>query len=138
MKFRNYLGGLLLSAHLMSLPVLAGDKDPLFVNLTSDQAHRSQMAISFSQAQLERGHPTTLFLNDQGILLASKANADKYSAQQALLLAIIKKGGTVIACPMCMKKYGVAEADLLPGIKVGNPELTGAALFQDETKTLSW
>jgi len=138
MKFRHYLGGLLLSAHLMSLPAFAGDKDPLFVNLTSDQAHRSQMAIAFSQAQLDRGHPTTIFLNDQGILLATKANADKYPAQQALLLDIIKKGGTVIACPMCMKKYGVAEADLLPGIKVGNPQLTGTALFQDDTKTLSW
>jgi len=39
---------------------------------------------------------------------------------------------------MCMKHYGVKEADLLPGIKVGNPEVTGGALFKDNTKTLTW
>jgi hypothetical protein len=37
-----------------------------------------------------------------------------------------------------MKKYGVTSSDLLDGIKVGTPELTGEALFQDNTKTLSW
>jgi hypothetical protein len=26
----------------------------------------------------------------------------------------------------------------LPGIQVGKPELTGAALFKDGTKTMSW
>jgi hypothetical protein len=27
-----------------------------------------------------------------------------------------------------MKHYGVKEADLLPGLKVGNPELAGGAV----------
>jgi hypothetical protein len=29
-----------------------------------------------------------------------------------------------------MKHYGIKESDLIEGIKVGNPDLTGAALFQ--------
>jgi hypothetical protein len=37
-----------------------------------------------------------------------------------------------------MKHYGVAEAELLPGAEVGNPEKTGEALFQDNGKTLTW
>ena len=41
----------------------------------------------------------------------------------------------VIACPMCMKHYGVAEADLLPGIQVGKPELDRCCLVQDGTQT---
>jgi hypothetical protein len=44
----------------------------------------------------------------------------------------------VIACPMCMKEYGVKDADLLPGIKVGSPEIVGDALFKNDTKTLTW
>lgn len=50
----------------------------------------------------------------------------------------MSKGATVLICPMCMKHYGVKEADLLSGLKVGKPELTGGALFKDNTKTLTW
>jgi hypothetical protein len=38
---------------------------------------------------------------------------------------------------MYMNHYGIKEADLLPGLKVGDPELTGGAIFKDNTKTLS-
>jgi hypothetical protein len=43
------------------------------------------MAIGFSEAQLEQEHALTIFSNDQGILLASKVNADQYKKQQAIL-----------------------------------------------------
>lgn len=44
----------------------------------------------------------------------------------------------MIVRTLCMKHYGVKEGDLLPGLKVGNPELAGAALFKDNGKTLTW
>jgi len=119
-------------------PVWAGVSDPLYVNLTTSEDHRSNMAIVFSKNQLDRGHPVTIFLNDKGVLLGSKTQAAAYSAQQKLLTEMIGKGAVVLICPMCMKHYGVKEADVLPGIKVGNPELTGDALFKDNTKTLTW
>ena len=50
----------------------------------------------------------------------------------------MSKGATVLICPLCMKHYGVKESDLLPGLKVGNPELTGSALFKDNAKALTW
>jgi sulfur relay (sulfurtransferase) complex TusBCD TusD component (DsrE family) len=116
----------------------AGDTDPLFVNMTSDDAHRANMAITFGSNQHERGHPLTIFLNDRGVLVGSKANSDKYATQQKALVALVAKGATVLVCPMCMKHFGVSENDLLPGLKVGKPELTGGALFKDNTKTLTW
>jgi hypothetical protein len=36
-----------------------------------------------------------------------------------------------------MKHYGVMGAGLLPGIKVGNPEMTGGALLNDGTRTMT-
>jgi sulfur relay (sulfurtransferase) complex TusBCD TusD component (DsrE family) len=122
----------------VSAPVFAGDKDPLFVNMTTDEPHRATMAIGFGQKQLELGHPLTIFLNDKGVFVGSKANAAKFADQQKALGELIGKGATVLACPHCMKHYGVKEEDLLSGIKVGNPELTGGALFKDNTKTLTW
>jgi sulfur relay (sulfurtransferase) complex TusBCD TusD component (DsrE family) len=130
-------------ALMVAVPVFsgvasAGANDPLFINLTSDESHRATMAIGFGGNQLKLGHPLSIFLNDRAVVIASTANAGTFAEQQAALKALVEKGANVIVCPMCMKHYGVAEADLLPGLKVGNPELTGGLLFQDSGKTLSW
>jgi sulfur relay (sulfurtransferase) complex TusBCD TusD component (DsrE family) len=121
-----------------SSTAIAGANDPLFVNATSDDGYRATMALTFSQRQLERKHPITILLSDRGVLIASKANAKKFKDQQALLVALMNAGASVIVCPMCMKHFGVNEADILPGIKVGTPDGIDAALFQDNVKTLSW
>jgi len=116
----------------------AGDTDPLFVNATTDQPHRAEMALVFSKNQLERKHPVTIFLNDRGVLIASTANGENFKKQQELIKTLIAGGATIFACPMCMQHYGVKEADLVSGIKMGNPEAVGGALFKDNTKTLTW
>ena len=72
------------------------------------------------------------------VLLASKVNAAKYANQQKILSELVAKGAVVLVCPTCIKHYNVQESDLLPGLKVSNPDLTGGALFQDNTKALSW
>jgi intracellular sulfur oxidation DsrE/DsrF family protein len=106
--------------------------------VTTDDAYRSDLAIKVSKHMFEHGHPLTIFFNDRGILVISKANGEKFKEQQAALLELAKAGATLIACPYCMKHYDVKESDLLDGTKVGNPQLTGEALFRDNTKTLSW
>lgn len=132
-RFATVVATLLLAA---GLHLSAGE--PLFINMTTDEPHRALMAVGFGKNQLERGHGLTVFLNDRGVAVASKLNAAKFPEPQQTLAAILAKGGVVYVCPMCMKKYGVKEADLLPGLKVSNPELTGAALFAPGAKTLSW
>jgi len=139
MKFLNSLLVItVLLAGSGSFPAIAGGADPLFVNLTTDEPHRANMAITFGKNQLDRGHPLTIFLNDKGVFLGSRANASKYADHQAALNELMQKGASVILCPMCMKHYGVKEEDVLPGIKIGNPELTGGLLFKDDTRTLTW
>lgn len=128
----------LLTLLLCSASAYAGGKDPLFINLTSDDSHRALMAISFGQAQMQRGHPLTVYLNDKAVLVASKKNTAQYAEQQKLLAEIAAKGGTVLVCPMCSKKFGVPEADFVSGAKLTSPDITGPALFEDNTKTLSW
>jgi sulfur relay (sulfurtransferase) complex TusBCD TusD component (DsrE family) len=87
---------------------------------------------------LERGHPVAVWLNDRSVLLASKEQASKFADQQKTLSELMAKGATIIACPLCMKHYGVKEGDLIAGVKVGNPDMTSALLFKEDTKTLSW
>ena len=135
---RRFLVALTLIGALICGPAAAGGNDPLFVNLTSDDAHRDAMAMTFSDAQLGQGHHITIWLNDKAVLIASKKNTVKFADQQKMLQGLIGKGATVIICPMCMKHFGVREADLLDGVKRGTTELTGAALFANNSKTLSW
>jgi sulfur relay (sulfurtransferase) complex TusBCD TusD component (DsrE family) len=135
---RNLLLALALAVSSAAGPAIAGNADPLFVNLTTDDSHRASMAIVFGGNQLERGHPLTIFLNDRGVLVASKANASKFPEQQKALAGLQAKGATILVCPMCMRHYGVSEADLLPGLKVGSPDLTGSALFAEGARALTW
>ena len=136
--------GSILLATLMALllcnatPSHAESPDALFINMTTDDAHRANMGIGFGYNQLQRGPRLTVLLNDRGVMLAAKANGATFEQQQKTLSAVIAKGGTVYVCPTCMKHYGLAEADLMPGAKVSNPDLTEKALFSNDARTLSW
>jgi sulfur relay (sulfurtransferase) complex TusBCD TusD component (DsrE family) len=123
---------------LTATPTLAGDKDPLFVNLVSDDAHSATMALHFAKSMQEQGHPVTVFFNNKGVLVASKAHASTYPDQQKNIASLSGSGAMLIACAHCMKYYGVADTTLVTGIVVGTPAMLSKQLFQDGTKTLTW
>ncbi len=123
---------------LAALPAAADGLGSLFVNLTSDEDHRANMAVTFAKNQIARGHPVTVFLNDRGVFIAAKANAEKFAGQQKALAELMAKGANVIVCPYCAKHYGIDTAALIDGAQIGNPDLTGSLLFKDDTKTMSW
>ena len=122
----------------LSLSAFAGANDPLFINLSTDELHRSTMAINFGKHHSANGHPLTIFLNDKAVMMGVKAGSTKFAEQQQALLEVISSGALVIMCPMCLKQAGFTEADLISGIKLGSPKVTGDALFKDGTKTMSW
>lgn len=119
-------------------PALAADGAPLFLNLTSDNSHRSEVGIQFAKEQFERGHPLTILLNDQAVRIAATENTRNFINQQKLLRELMGKGAVVLVCRRCMQHYGVAERSLMPGMKMDDPERTGEALFRDDTRTLTW
>jgi len=126
---------LVLMATLVALPARAAD--PLFVNLTSDDSHRAQMALMFSQKVLEAGHSVTVFLNVDAVKIAAR-KAGRHKDNQALLSALVKGGATVLACPHCVEHAGMKPADLMDGVKLGTHELVQGALFEPNTRSLSW
>lgn len=121
-----------------SLSALAGANDPLFINLSTDDPYRASMAINFGKHHSNNGHQLTIFLNDKAVLLGVRAGADKFSEQQKALTELIVSGANVVMCPMCLKYSGFTESDLLQGVKLGGPKVTGELLFKDGTKTISW
>lgn len=99
-------------------PAIGADKNYLLINLTSYNTPEAQTAIDYSKAELKHGRPVVIFLNDRGVLVASRANAEKFKEQQQHLNELMKNGATVLICPHCMKLYGVAGSDLLAGIQI--------------------
>jgi predicted peroxiredoxin len=117
--------------------VSAGGSDPLFVNLTSTDHHKANMAIALSREMLKHGHPVTIYLNCQAVQIVNKKNPE-YAMQQKKLGEFITKGGTVLVCPMCEKFLRLSQADLIPGVQMSNANAVDQALFRPNTKILSW
>jgi sulfur relay (sulfurtransferase) complex TusBCD TusD component (DsrE family) len=120
------------------LVAYAGKEDPLFTNLSSDDSHRSAMALRFSKAMMERGHPLTVFLNDKGVMIASKTKSGEFADQQKELSALMGKGAVVIVCQSCLQHFGLKDTELLDGVKLGTPDMTSEALFKEHTRTMAW
>lgn len=93
-KLRNIFAALAMMAVALAAatPAMADTDDPLFINLTTDQDHRADMALGFSKAMLERGHPVTIWLNDSGVLLASTEQSGRLADQQKALAELMARG----------------------------------------------
>lgn len=121
-----------------AVPARAGDTDPLFINLSTDEPQRALAGLTFGLHQHESGHPLTLFLNDRGVLLGARAHADQLAEPQRLVVELMRRGAVVLIAPLSMTHYGVRADDLLPGVQISNRKLSGDALFQGATRALSW
>lgn len=134
----------LLLGFAAAFPVMAdSDKTRLFVNLTSSEVARAGMALELARNVLKQGHPVTVFLNVDGVRIASPTipqatNGITGKSLQMMLEDIIAEGGQVIACPMCLRQAGIGESELIKGVEVGKPELTLPAMLGENTRIISY
>lgn len=110
----------------------------LFINLTSNDPHRVNMALKFGGDQLDRGHPLTILLNDKGVFVGSTKLAKTYAQQQTTLTALKGKGAKLLMCPMCAGHYQIPEADWLTVLDKSNPDLSGSLLFAPDVRSMTW
>lgn len=102
--------------------VMAESQRHVFANITTDDTNRAAMAIQFTRAIMKsKGMQATLFFNTYGVELVHAGKpSPRYADGQTIadmLRQFMDEGGTVLACPMCMKHVsGMTTADLLPGV----------------------
>lgn len=129
---------------LVALPASAGMQEKLFVNLTTDDLRSARMALGFASKalQMEKIEKATVFLNVDAVRLADKRLANASEANRKLqqsLKDFMAAGGTVIICPMCMSAVaGLTAEDLIEGVKLGGPDVTMPAMFDDDTVVVSY
>jgi predicted peroxiredoxin len=121
----------------------APQKNPLFINMTSDDSWRGWMGLHFAHATLKQGHPVAIFLNLDAVKLAATSGEQekKPSMQRVpreVLADFIKDGGTVLMCGPCMAEFGLKLDDLVPGVQMGRPGYTQGFIFAENARTLTW
>jgi len=126
-------------------PSFAGDDKGLFVNLTTADTWKATMAIGFAHKMaLKNGFkPVTIFVNTQAVNLIDKTRpSQKLAAADAnihgLLKSFIKDGGRVLVCGMCAKVEGIEHKNMLEGTEMGAPGAVMGALFNQDTRTMTW
>lgn len=120
----------------------ATGKPPLFVNMTTGDTWRGWMGLHFAHATLKMGHPVTVFLNLDGVKLASKTGEqDKKDSMRRIprdiIADFIKEGGVVLMCGPCLQEFGLKPDDLVPGVRMGAPGMTQGFIFADNARTLT-
>ncbi|MDC0336538.1 DsrE family protein [Pseudodesulfovibrio sp.] len=143
MKKRLTTCGLILLVSLFCTAAFAGMNKQVAANITTSDVNKAAMAIKFTHNIMKtKGMKATLFFNVYGVELVNKNKISPiYPTGQnisQMIAEFIKDGGTVLACPMCMKNVGgMTNADLLPGVTAQQ----GAgleAITQPETLVLSY
>lgn len=116
----------------------------LFVNLASDDLDRAAMAIGLATKVLTSTEkPVTIFLNVEGVRLVDvnipQATHSSGKTVHQMLQMFMDEGGVVLVCPTCMVNVGgMVKTDVLPGVIIGTPEYTWAAMFAEGVTVLSY
>jgi predicted peroxiredoxin len=128
----------LVLALMVSASAYAQDKQRLLINLSSDTPWRTEMALAFADAVLERGVAVTLWLNNEGVRVAKAQSSGRLKVANQALTTLINKGVRVIVCPECLREFGVNERQLVSGAMLGKPEMVIPLLLDANTQVLSW
>jgi len=121
-SFRFTLILALVSFCLLCSAALAGTPKHIVTMVATDDVNRAAMAIEFTHAaMINKGLDATIFFNVYGVNLVNKEMPSPLypndKSIRAMLESFMKDGGSVLACPMCMKNVGGMEnADLMQGV----------------------
>ncbi len=124
-------------------PLFADEQKTIFYNVTTDEAWAAGMALGQASGALKAGYKVVVFLNVRAVFIASKSfttdtNGVVGESLQDMLKGMMEKGAQVIICPMCMKKAGIAEQDLVEGVIKGGADVTLKAMTADDTVVISF
>lgn len=104
----------------------------VLVAYAKENVDKATIGLTLANAGLEGGDQASVIFTSEGVRLAVKGYADgldngqPFQPVKTLLTEIARKGGRLHVCTPCMKKRGIAEADILAGIEL----IDGAGLIR--------
>ena len=102
----------------LSLSVFAA-KEPIYINLATNDSDNVVMALDAGRQYSEHGFPIIIYLNDKAVILGVEVVSEPISKGQIAIKQAIAKGATVIICPTCLENYGFTRSNLVQGVVLG-------------------
>lgn len=113
--------------HQQAVTVKKKSDDGIFIHISSgiDEPKKVSMALSLAE-KFSETHAVAVFFDVEGVHMVDKRKKElrleHYTPTHEAIKNILKNGGLVMACPMCLKAGGVEKDQLLPGVKVAKKE----------------
>ena len=106
---------------VMILPAIsqANNKEPIFINLATNDPTKVLMALEAGRQYSEKGFPIVIYLNDKAVMLGVEGKEGSTTKERDALKNAIASGAIVNICPTCLNKFGLTRGDLLQGISLG-------------------
>jgi predicted peroxiredoxin len=97
-------------------------KKAMMVHLSSDDADSASMAMTLATRLHSKLKQVLVFLDVKGVKVGIKNPSPSLEMANSQVRDFIDQAGRVIVCRPCLKKMGVSEDDLLPGIEFSHPD----------------
>jgi sulfur relay (sulfurtransferase) complex TusBCD TusD component (DsrE family) len=97
----------------------ASNKDPIYINLATNEPDKVLMALGAASQYSEKGFPIVIYLNDKAVIYGVVKKGDPPTKIQVMLQKAIESGSVVNVCPTCLDKYGFARSNLITGAVLG-------------------
>ena len=110
------------------------------VTAGKDEPERSGQALNVAAAALASGVAVSLWLTGEASWFALPGRADEvvldHSPPFGDLLASVLTGGTVTLCSQCAARRGIAEQDLIEGVRIAGAATFVAEMMADHAQAL--
>ena len=119
------IAGFSLKSNPVEKPV---KKDGIFMHISSgyDNPHKVAMALTLA-TKFTDTHDVMLFFDIKGVEILKKGaesiTMENFTSSDEALRSLLESGARIAAFPMCMKKAGISENELIEGIEVAKKEL---------------
>jgi predicted peroxiredoxin len=110
------------------------------VTVGKNEPERCNQALNVAATAVASGVPVSLWLTGEGSWLAVPGRAKEVVLAHATpfddLLATVLAGGTITVCTQCAARRGLAQADLIDGVRVAGAATFVAEVMADGAKPL--
>jgi predicted peroxiredoxin len=115
---------------------------PLVVKCTAgtDEPERCSQAFTVAATAVAMGTPVSLWLTGEAAWLALPGRAEAFELPHSAALADLRDavlaGGTVTLCTQCAARRGIAESDVIGGVRVAGSASFVAEVLADGAQAL--
>lgn len=113
----------------------------LIITHSTDDPDRSNSAVALAVSLVSEGADVVLFFSFHGALLAKRGVAEtvegrNFTPVRELFPMLLEAKVPLLLCGACAKTYAVAEADLVPGVRIVTLPTLASEMATRETITL--